>query len=385
MIEMVILRAVMVVFKAAFAGEDLDRKVGAQAISTIFDGLLKTTSTSDPVLQQIQADVKHLTTAPYEAAMAAGHRYLEEARLATETRVERLRLAREQLVAAASAAEGLKMPMLIANAEFAVAKCDALLGSAAHAGMALRRASSALEGAIERLDIAGYRSRLYGLEVGKHKQDESLSNWLTELTSGSLVKKKDIEAAERTLEGARASLAGMTDLYSEVQTAALCAGGREGVVVWESDATYKAVATVRGTAPVCGFGVTLCVERQIVWRSGSQLLVDLLLQLTTTEDREIHCSTWTATTEPMRVADDADTQRLADPTPPLLSFPARTFLLPKGNYRGWLRVEPRGNHVERVDLEINRFEGDRRVCGGGIRIPIAEVAEPPWWQLQRPR
>ena len=107
MIESLVLGGIITLFKAAFAGDDLDRKVGAQVIGSVIDGLLRTTSAADPVLLQVHRDVMDLKTAPYEQAMASGHRYLDEARLSPGSRSERLNKARDHLVHAASAAEVL--------------------------------------------------------------------------------------------------------------------------------------------------------------------------------------------------------------------------------------------------------------------------------------
>lgn len=379
MIESVVMSAVVVLFKAAFAGEDLDRKVGAQVIGTVIDGLLRTTSASDPVLHQIHRELKQLATAPYDQAMAAGHRYLEEARVASGARHERLKLAREQLVNAASAAEGLKVPLLTANAEFAIAKCDVLLGSPEHAEMALRRASAAIEAAIEALDVSASAWR--NLRDAKYKQDESVGKWLERLTSGSgLVRQAEIAATESSARDALASLVVLTDLYSQVQTAILATAGLEHTVMWGPPADQniehglrdKAVVSATAGRAVSGFGLTLTVERQALWQPEGRLSADLLVRVTAREDRWVYCRAQIALGAPAMLTRDAATIRASDSVPWLVNPPgAMSFTISKGSYRGWLRVPAESASLDTVNLRVSRLVDGRRISTGAcIRIPV---------------
>lgn len=386
MIESMVLGAVVVLFKAAFAGEDLDRQVGSQVIGTVIDGLLRTTSTTDPVLLQIHQEIKELKTAPYDQAMDAGHRYLEESRLSIAVRGEKLKLAREQLVNAASAATRLKVPMLTANAEFAIAKCDVLLGMPEHAEMALRRASAALEAAIEKIDVSATIWR--SLVSTKFTQDESMGKWFDRLTSGmGLVSKADIAAAEQTTRGALASLVAVTELYSQVQTATLAASGRDNIVVWAPPADEdissglrdKAVATAAGGVPVCGFGLTLTVERHVIWRPEGKLAVDLLMSMTAREDMWLYCRAKLSIGPPTTDTKDAAAVRASDAAPWLVGKPVSTmFTVRKGTYRGWLRVEAESEALELVNLRPSRLDGDRRIStDASFRIPLTPYMRGP--------
>lgn len=378
MIESIVLGGLVTLFKAAFAGEDLDRKVGAKVIGTVIDGLLRTTSKTDPVLLQIQQDVKDLRWAPYDQAMTSGHRYLEEARLSTADRSLRLGKARDQLVAAASAAEDLDLPLLIANAEFAIAKCDVLMTEPAHARMALRRSSAAIERGIEELDVSAnvYRA----LTNAKFEQDASLGKWFERLTSGSgVIKKADIGAAETSLRRALDNLVVLTDLYSEVQTATLAAAGGSTPVVWGQAASDhilaglrdKAVVSVETGIPVSGFGLVLTVERQVVWRPDNDLVVDLLLSIIAIEDRRLYCSAENGLGEPSAITPDAAALRDAHPAPWLVPPGTTSLTLPEGRYLGWLRAPAHGESIHVVNLRPYRITGNGQASTGGcMRIAI---------------
>lgn len=401
MIELTVLSAVMVVFKAAFAGADLDRKVGAEVVSTVLNGLLRTTSAEDPVLALIRDDVKQLTVAPYVDAMGGGHRYLAEAQVSPPMREERLKLARGRLVDAASAAQRLGVPMLIANAELAIAKCDALLGAAAHARMALVRAAAALEVAIEDLEVSN--ARLRWLNEARQQQDSSVSQWLSRLVDRELVRAADIEAAERALDEVMATLTGYLELYSEVQTALLAAAGHDRPVIWapplggsiRNGLRDKAVIITAGAAPVCGFGLTLCVERLLVWRppeAGGKLVADLLAHLSADEPRWLYCCSAAVPIGPAPLAPTPITARAAEtraanPTRSLLShFPfifegvqspdSISFRLPAGSRRGWLRVPIAGATIDVLHIRPSRVAagGVRISTGGCFRIPVTPGA-----------
>lgn len=379
MIGSVVLGAVVVLFKAAFAGDDFDRELGSRVAGTVIDGLLKTTSKSDPLLQQIHHEIRQLQTATYDDAMAAGHRYLEEVRTAPAFSDERLRLARQELVAAAAAAERLEVPLLIANSEFAIAKCDALLAAPEHAEMALRRSSAALERAIEELDVSASTWR--NLANAKVAQDESIGAWFERLTSGSgIINKSDIEQAERQAGQAFASLTALTELYSQVQTASLAASGADHIVVWTPppDENFshglrdKAVTNCAIGTPVRGFGVTLTVERQVVWRPEGTLAVDLLLALQVAEERRFFARAKLSTAGETPETRDAASLRAADSSPWLLGKPsAPMFNVGPGRYRGWLRVEAEGEAIDMVNLRPTRLDGGRmHPTGGSFRIPV---------------
>lgn len=379
MIESVVLGGVVTLFKAAFAGHDLDRKVGAQVIGSVIDGLLRTTSKTDPVLLQIHQDVKDLKSAPYDQAMASGHRYLEEAKLSIRARDERLGKARDQLVAAASAAGVLEVPLLIANAEFAVAKCDVLLGEPAHAEMALRRSSAAIETAIEKVDVSASSLRL--LVNAKFEQDESVSKWFERLTSGGLVKKADIATAEASVREALNTLIVLTDLYSEVQTATLAAAGWDTTVVWGQAADENVLAGLRDKAvavaptgvPVSGFGLMLTIEGQVVWRPEGKLVVDLLVRVTAREDRRLYCRARLGIGRPNAVTAGAAAVRGSHPAPWLVPPGTTTMTLRKGSYLGWLRIPAEGESLEVVNIRPFRLtENGQASTDGCMRIPIGD-------------
>ena len=379
-IELSVLGAVVVIFKAVFAGEDLDRKVGADVLATVFGGLLKTTSATDPVLLQVADDVKQLKMAPYENAMAAGHRYLDEARLAAPARSERLQLARQQLVDAAAAAQVLQVPLLIANAEFAIAKCDALLASPTHAGMALRRAAAAIEQAIERLDINALAARYRMLIEAKQKQDNSVGEFLTRFGSGlGVIKKGDIEAFDKTAQAAMTSLNQLTELYSQIQTATLASTGHDNVVMWAPPAEGgvlqglrdKAVTIASGATPVCGYGLTVKAEQRVLWRPEGKLVADVLLSLTAREEGWLDCRAWSGSATPAAISQSAVAARQAS-TLPSLTNPAGavSFSVRPGSYRGWVRVPSDFQSIERVEIRLSRMDnGRRKQSGACIRIP----------------
>ncbi|GHJ47515.1 hypothetical protein Cs7R123_48570 [Catellatospora sp. TT07R-123] len=376
-----VLGAVLVLFKAAFAGEDLDRKVGADVVSTLLGGLLRTTSPTDPVLLKVYEIVKNLDSRAYQQAMAAGHRYLAEAQLGTATRAERLKLARERLVDAASAAESMNVPMLVANAEFAVAKCDALLAAPEHAAMALDRAAAALESAIEKLDVHGAGSRLRSLNNARFTQNESVSGWLNRAASGDLVRQRDLDALGRTVDDMQTELQNLTSLYSEVQTAKLGSAGHAQPVVWaqpdgqtvRTGLDAKAVATVRGQDPVRGFGVTVQVEQQQVGRSlGQGIVVELLLRLTLDADRRLYFrgSASPAAARSTRLLPML--RGLSGVHPQLNPGGAATLHLRKGSYHHVLTLPVDSGAVDLVKIRIART-ADRGLyadTGACIYVPL---------------
>ncbi|MDI1461320.1 hypothetical protein QEZ54_10105 [Catellatospora sp. KI3] len=380
MVEPIMLSAVMVLFKAAFAGEDLDRKVGADVMSTLLGGLLRTTSPTDPVLLKVYEIVKSLDSRAYQQAMAAGNRYLAEARLSTGVRTERLKLARERLVDAASAAESMNVPMLIANAEFAVAKCDALLAAPAHAAMALDRAAAALESAIEKLDVHGAGARWRGMRDARYLQNDSVSHWLTRATSGDLVRQRDLDALGRTVADMQAELGDLTALYSEVQTAELGSAGHGQPVVWampagqtiQSGLDAKAVATVTGSAPVRGFGLTVQVEQQQVRGPLEQgVLVELLLRITLEDDRRLYFR-GSAAPAARPAAVRPLLPRLSALHPLLNPDGATTLHLRKGRYHHVLNLPVEGQAVDLVKIRISRPTGGGRYAetGACVYVPI---------------
>lgn len=382
MVESVVLTAVMVLFKAAFAGEDLDRKVGADIISTIFNGLLRTTSPTDPVLLKVYEIVKNLDGRAYNQAMVAGHRYLAEAQLSAEVRTERLKLARARLVEAASAAEDMNVPLLLANAEFAIAKCDALLAAPAHAAMALDRAAATLEQAVEKLDASGAEYRWRTLCNAKFEQNGSVSGWLTRAADRDLIRQRDIDALAKAADDMQVELHNLTTLYSEVQTAILASTGHGQPVLWvqptgqsiRSGLDAKAGTTVTGDAAVRGFGLTLQVERQLVGRdSGKGLVVELLLNLTVHDDRLLYCRGF-ASPGALPPSVQPRLRGLAGLHGPLNPAGATTFVVPKGSYHRVLTVPVEGETVDTVKIRISRsLSGGRRAdTGACIYVPTPQ-------------
>lgn len=378
MIESLVLGGIITLFKAAFAGDDLDRKVGAQVIGSVIDGLLRTTSAADPVLLQVHRDVMDLKTAPYEQAMASGHRYLDEARLSPGSRSERLNKARDHLVHAASAAEVLDAPLLIANAEFAIAKCDVLLAAPAHADMALRKASTALESAIAKVDMNN--SVWLSLKNAQIEQGQSVGKWFERLTGPGLVKKTAITAAEETLVKRLRNLEVLTDLYSEVQTAVLAAGGSETPVVWGQPAGASATDGFRDNAlayahpgqRLSGFGIQLEVQRQVLWRPDGELVVDLLLWVEVLEERILYCRADIGVGTPIAETENPAVKRALDSRGWLIPPDTTDVRLAKGAYSGWLRIPAHGTSLDSVTIRpcgVAHPHGLRptKAC---IRVPI---------------
>jgi hypothetical protein len=385
MVELTVLSAVMVLFKAVFAGEDLDRKVGADVISTMLGGLLRTTSPTDPVLLKVYEIVKDLDTKEYHRAMAAGHRYLAEAQLSAEIRTERLKLARERLVAAASAAEIMQVPLLLANAEFAIAQCDVLLSAPEHAAMALDRAAATLEQAIEQLDIAGAGYRWRMLCEAKSGQDGSVSTWLTRVADRDLIRQRDIDALAKVADDMQTELRSLTTLYSQVQTAILAAAGHGRPVSWtqpegqnvRTGLDAKAVTTLTGHSVIRGFGLTLHVEQQPLGRGSAEGTVEVLLNLTAHDDRLLHCRGLATPAAPTTNL----LPRLRGLTglhAPVNPAGTATFTLPKGSHQRTITLPVQSSVVNAVKIRIARPAGQgRQVDTGGcvyIPAPAASVA-----------
>ncbi|GAA2398033.1 hypothetical protein Cme02nite_06550 [Catellatospora methionotrophica] len=381
MLEFTVLSAVLVLFKAAFAGEDLDRKVGADVISTMLSGLLRTTSPTDPVLLKVYEIAKELNAADYRQAMSGGHRYLAEARLGTGIRPEKLQLARAQLVDAASAAARMDVPMLIANAEFAVAKCDALLAAPLDAAMALDRAAAALEQAIEALDDSGATYRLRMLREAKSAQDGSVSNWLTRAADRDLIRQRDLDNLVKAADDLQSELLELTALYSEVQTAALAADGAAQPVLWappegqsvQTGLDAKAVTTATADAPVRGFGLTLQVQQQRIARDAAGgLTVALALKLTVHDERLLHCRVMASPTA-RPAAPGAGLRGLTGILAPLNPPGATSVLVPPGSHQRVLTLPVEGGAVDAVKIRISRPTGLGRQAstGGCILIPVS--------------
>lgn len=379
MLEMALLGAVITVFKAAFAGDDLDRKVGADVMSTVLNGLVRTSSPTDPVLLQVRDLLEREAIAPYERAMDSGHRYLEEAQHNPARRAERLALARERLVDAASAASRpVRIPALVANAELAVAKCDALLGEPLDVDTALRRAAGAAEEAIQELDTSA--SALTNLRDARFRQDESVGVLLSNVLERNVTTKADLARAESAARAAIATLGTLTDLYSEIQTATLTAAGGGTPVIWapppEAERTLsagrwgKAVAVLDPPGLTCGFGLTVQAERVLVWRPDDEIVADVLLRLTSRSDLWVN-GTVPAAAEAARVDGEAAAIRAASPAPDLVPPGTREFAVPPGTYRGWWRLPVRYS-ADEVHLELMRnVDGRRLALGGTIRIRVA--------------
>ncbi|WP_203695584.1 hypothetical protein [Catellatospora coxensis] len=383
MVELTVLSTVLVLFKAAFAGEDLDRKLGADVISTVLGGLLRTASPTDPVLLKVLELAEKLDVRDYKKAMAGGHRYLTEAHLGPTLRIDRLHLARTQFVDAASAAEAMEVPILVANAEYAVAKCDALLAAPVDAALALDRAAAALEGAIESIDTPGAAYRWLRLNEAKFAQDSSVTNWLTRAADRDLIRQRDLDAAGKTADDLQRDLRELTDLYSEVQTAALAGTDGARPVLWaqppggnvRAGLDAKAVATLGDDAPVRGFGLTLRVEQRRIGQalSGGRI-VELALNLTVHDDRILHCTgaylpavgpPTEPAGSPLRLR--GLTALLAPLTPP----GSGTVAVPRGSHRRVLTV-PLGDIEDTVKIRISRpSSGGRQASTGAcLYIPL---------------
>lgn len=383
-LELTVLSTVLVLFKAAFAGEDVDRKLGADVISTVVGGLLRTASPTDPVLLKVLELAEKLDVRDYKQAMAGGHRYLAEARLGPTLRTDRLQLARAQLVAAASAAEAMEVPMLRANAEYAVAKCDALLAAPADAAMALDRAAAALEQAIEALDTAGAANRWRMLNEAKFAQDGSVTNWLTRAADRNLVRQRDLDAAGQAADALLRELQELTELYSEVQTANLAGADGAHPVLWtpprgqtvQGGLDAKAVTTLAGDAPIRGFGLTLRVEQR---RIGQDLaggrIAELALNLTVHDDRILHCrgAIMPAVGPPtLSAGSPLQLRGLTGLLAPLNPAGATTVAVPKGSHRRVLTVPGVTEAVDTVKIRISRpLPGGRQAdTGACLYIPL---------------
>ncbi|MFC7241565.1 hypothetical protein ACFQO7_03635 [Catellatospora aurea] len=384
MVELTVLSTVLLLFKAAFAGEDLDRKLGADVVSTVLGGLLRTASPTDPVLLKVLELAEKLDIRDYKQAMAAGHRYLAEAHLGPTLRTDRLHLARAQLVAAASAAEAMEVPMLVANAEYAVAKCDALLAAPADAAMALDRATAALEGAIEAIDTSGAAYRWRMLHEAKFTQDGSVTSWLTRAADRNLISQRDLDAAGKAADTLQRELQELTALYSEVQTALLAGTDGAHPVLWtqptgqtvQGGLDAKAVTTLAGDAPVRGFGLSLRVEQRRVGLSASATpIVELALDLTVHDDRILHCRgvVLPSVGPPTAAAGSAPYLRgLTALLAPLNPPGATTFTVPKGRHRRVLTLPLDNDAVDTVKIRISRpLSGGRQApTGACLYIPL---------------
>jgi hypothetical protein len=218
------------------------------------------------------------------------------------------------------------------------------------------------------------------LRDAKYKQDEKVSNWLTRVADLALIRQRDLDALAQVADDMQVELHNLTTLYSEVQTAILASTGQTHPVSWaqpegqtiREGLDAKAVTTVTGNNPVCGFGLTLRVGHQLVRRdAGHGLIVELLLDLTVHDDRLLYCRSTASLTARLPTVQPS-MRGLAGLNAPLNPGGASSFIVPKGSYQGVLTIPVAGETVEKVKISISRSPGGGRRADTGacVYIPI---------------